>query len=90
MIGTRDPATMPYDARLAEVAQLLARAWIRARVRATSRPVAKVRQSSASAHGAARERSQKALADQRENEALCVPLPDARDFRAAAAHGEHR
>jgi hypothetical protein len=34
-----DPSMMADDARLAEVARLLARGWLRARVRATARPV---------------------------------------------------
>jgi hypothetical protein len=37
--STADPALMAHGARLAEVAHLLVRAYLRARVRATSPPV---------------------------------------------------
>jgi hypothetical protein len=41
-IRNADPAQMPHAARLDEIAHLLIRAYLRARVRATSRPVRRV------------------------------------------------
>ncbi len=41
-VCSRDPRAMPPEARLAEVAQLLARAYLRATCRDTARPAADV------------------------------------------------
>jgi hypothetical protein len=77
---------MAPAARLAELAALLARAYLRACVRATARVVGTSVQSGPQGAVA---RSRNPLALSAESEPSCTPTPTARNTRDAAAPGGH-